>query len=93
MLSGNSFSVPGSGSANVVVSFTPPSPVNFTGNVVFSSNGGNVAGSLTGMGTTNAPSDTTPPTLVVLRPTDYQVFTNAAITVSGLSSDASGTTA
>ncbi len=90
VLSGNSFSVPGSGSANVVVSFTPPSPVDFTGNVVFSSNGGNVTSSLTGMGTTNAPSDTTPPTLVVLSPTDYQVFTNAAITVTGLASDASG---
>jgi len=91
VVSGNSFSVPGSGSANVVVSFTPPSPIDFSGDVVFSSNGGSFTNSLTGTGTTNAPTaDTTPPTLIVSSPADYQPVTNAAITVSGTASDASG---
>jgi uncharacterized repeat protein (TIGR01451 family) len=39
---------------------------------------------------TNAPPDTTPPQLTVLSPTDYQTFTNMAITVAGTASDASG---
>jgi hypothetical protein len=91
VVSGNSFSVPGFGSVNVVVSFTPPSPVDFNGDVVFSSNGGSFTNSLTGTGTTNAPTaDTTPPTLIVSSPADYQPVTNAAITVSGTASDASG---
>jgi uncharacterized repeat protein (TIGR01451 family) len=91
VVSSNSFSVPGSGSANVVVSFTPPSPIDFSGDVVFSSNGGSFTDSLTGTGTTNAPTaDTTPPTLIVSSPADYQPVTNAAITVSGTASDASG---
>jgi len=34
--------------------------------------------------------DTTPPQLTVSSPTNYQTFTNAAITVSGTASDASG---
>jgi len=34
--------------------------------------------------------DTTPPQLTISSPTSYQVFTNAAITVSGTASDASG---
>ena len=91
VVSGNSFSVPGFGSANVVVSFTPPSPVDFNGDVVFGSNGGSFTNSLTGIGATNAPPpDTTPPTLIVSSPTNYQLFTNAAITVTGVASDASG---
>ena len=91
VVSGVSFSVPGFGSANVVVSFTPPSPVDFNGDVVFSSNGGSFTNSLTGIGTTNTPpTDTTPPTLIVSSPADYQLFTNAATTVAGTASDASG---
>ncbi|MGD0016196.1 MAG: protease pro-enzyme activation domain-containing protein [Verrucomicrobiia bacterium] len=39
---------------------------------------------------TNAPPDTTPPTLTVSSPTDYQAFTNAVITVTGTASDDSG---
>ena len=39
---------------------------------------------------TNAPSDTTPPLLTVLSPTDYQTFTTNATTVAGTASDASG---
>jgi len=34
--------------------------------------------------------DTTPPQLTISSPTNYQTFTNAAITVSGTASDASG---
>jgi PKD repeat protein len=34
--------------------------------------------------------DTTPPQLIISSPTNYQSFTNAAITVSGTASDASG---
>jgi len=34
--------------------------------------------------------DTTPPTLTILEPADYQTFTNAGATVTGTSSDASG---
>jgi PKD repeat protein len=37
-----------------------------------------------------ATPDTTPPQLTVSSPTNYQTFTNAAITVSGTASDASG---
>ena len=39
---------------------------------------------------TNAPPDNTPPLLTVLVPANYQTFTNAAITVAGTASDASG---
>jgi T5SS/PEP-CTERM-associated repeat protein len=39
---------------------------------------------------TNAAPDTTPPLLTVLSPVNYQTFTNAAITVAGTASDASG---
>jgi len=34
--------------------------------------------------------DTTPPTLAILEPADYQTFTNAGVTVTGTASDASG---
>ena len=34
--------------------------------------------------------DTTPPTLTILEPADYQAFTNAGVTVTGTASDASG---
>ena len=34
--------------------------------------------------------DTTPPTLTILKPADYQTFTNADVTVTGTASDASG---
>ena len=91
VMSGDSFSVPGSGSASVVASFTPLSLVDFDGDVMFSSNGGSFTNSLTGTGTTNAPlTDSTPPTLNVSTPSDYQVFTNAVITATGVASDASG---
>jgi hypothetical protein len=39
---------------------------------------------------TNAAPDTTPPLLTVLSPVNYQTFTNAATTVTGTASDASG---
>jgi PKD repeat protein len=39
---------------------------------------------------TNAPPDTTPPSLAILSPADYQLFTNDSITVTGTASDASG---
>jgi PKD repeat protein len=39
---------------------------------------------------TNVVADTTPPALQIVSPTDYQIFTNAGITVSGTASDASG---
>ena len=35
-------------------------------------------------------TDTTPPALVVVSPTDYQIFTNASVNVAGTASDASG---
>ncbi len=40
--------------------------------------------------TTPPPVDTTPPTLMVVSPADDQIFTNAGISVSGTTSDASG---
>jgi len=90
VVSGSSFSVPGGGSADIVVSFTPASAGDFSGNAVFSTNGGDLTNSLTGTGTTNSPPGTTPPTLIVVSPTDYQVFTDATITVTGVASDPSG---
>jgi PKD repeat protein/pectin methylesterase-like acyl-CoA thioesterase len=39
-----------------------------------------------------AAPDTTPPSLQILAPTNYQAFTNANITVSGIASNASGVT-
>jgi PKD repeat protein len=42
--------------------------------------------------TVTASSDTTPPQLQIVSPTDYQAFTNATITASGTASDASGLT-
>lgn len=38
----------------------------------------------------NPPSDSTPPSLTVTSPTDYQAFTNAAQTVTGTANDNSG---
>jgi hypothetical protein len=40
--------------------------------------------------TNSTPPDTTPPTLAVTSPGNYQVFTNSAITVTGSATDASG---
>jgi uncharacterized repeat protein (TIGR01451 family) len=90
VLWGNSLRVPGGDSAVVVVGFTPSSVVDYTDSVQFASNGGSSTNLLIGTGTTNAPSGTTSPTLIVLSPADYQVFTNAAATVTGLVSDPSG---
>jgi len=39
---------------------------------------------------TNVPPDTTPPTLAIVSPTDYQTFTNAGLVVMGTANDASG---
>jgi PKD repeat protein len=39
---------------------------------------------------TYTPVDTTPPTLTILTPPDYQIFGTAALTVTGTASDASG---
>jgi uncharacterized repeat protein (TIGR01451 family) len=86
----NSFSVAAAGSAPVVVGFTPSSALDFTGVVVFASNGGSSTNLLIGTGTTNMPSVTAPPTLMVLSPADYQTFTNAAAAITGLVSDPSG---
>jgi hypothetical protein len=90
ILSGATFSVPGFGSANVVVQFAPTFAGGFANNVIFTTaNGGNSTNQLTGKGT-QSPPDTTPPTLTILSPTDYQAFTNSATTVTGTASDASG---
>jgi len=47
-------------------------------------------GAVVGTATVQPPPDTTAPTLAILSPTNYQSFTNAAITVTGTASDASG---
>ena len=46
-------------------------------------------GAVVSTATVQPPADTTAPTLAILSPTNYQSFTNAAITVTGTASDAS----
>jgi PKD repeat protein len=48
--SGSPYNVPGFGTANVVINFTPLSGGGFTTNVVFASNGGNSTNAVTGSG-------------------------------------------
>jgi len=49
---GASYNVPGFGSTNVVISFTPSSARSFAGTAIFVSNGGNSTNAVTGSGTT-----------------------------------------
>ena len=48
--SGSPYNVPGLGTTNVIINFTPMSVGSFTANVVFASNGGNSTNAVTGTG-------------------------------------------
>ncbi|MEI7939736.1 MAG: C10 family peptidase, partial [Verrucomicrobiota bacterium] len=58
--SGGSFGLPGFGSTNVVVRFTPAGDGTFSANVIFTSSGGNSTNSVTGVGQTPGQIAVTP---------------------------------
>ncbi len=78
VVSGSSYTVTGGGSSNVVVSFTPLGPGNFSNSVVFTSNGGISTNPVTGVGLTQAHLLVNPGTLnygsVVIGQTSNRFF-------------------
>jgi uncharacterized repeat protein (TIGR01451 family) len=81
--SGASYNVPGSGSTNVVINFTPSSARSFAGTAIFVSNGGNLSNAVTGSGTTGpaarfsaAPTTGSSPLVVTFTDTSTGTITN-----------------
>ena len=81
--SGASYSVPGFGSTNVVINFTPTSAKNFAGTAIFLSNGGNSTNAVTGSGTsgpaarfTAVPTNGSSPLVVTFTDTSTGTITN-----------------
>jgi uncharacterized repeat protein (TIGR01451 family) len=81
--SGASYNVPGFGSTNVVINFTPSSARSFAGTVIFVSNGGDSSNAVTGSGTTGpaarftaAPTNGSSPLVVTFTDTSTGTITN-----------------
>ncbi|MGD1019943.1 MAG: PKD domain-containing protein [Verrucomicrobiia bacterium] len=80
---GTSYNVPGFGSTNVVINFTPFSARSFAGTVIFVSNGGNSSNAVTGSGTSGpaarfsaAPTNGSSPLLVTFADTSSGTITS-----------------
>lgn len=81
--SGASYTVPGFGSTNAVISFTPSSAKSFAGTAIFASNGGNSTNTVTGSGTsgpaarfTAAPTNGSSPLVVTFTDTSTGTITS-----------------
>ncbi len=81
--SGASYNVPGLGSTNVVINFTPSSARSFAGTAIFVSNGGNSSNAVTGSGTSGpaarfsaAPTNGSSPLMVTFTDTSTGTITN-----------------
>ncbi len=81
--SGAAYNVPGFGSTNVVINFTPSSAKSFAGTVIFVSNGGDSSNTVTGSGRTGpaarftaTPTNGSSPLLVTFTDTSTGTITN-----------------
>ena len=81
--SGASYNVPGFGSTNVVINFTPSSARSFAGTAIFISNGGDSSNAVTGSGTTGpaarftaVPTNGSSPLVVTFTDTSTGTITN-----------------
>ncbi|MGO9246666.1 MAG: PKD domain-containing protein [Verrucomicrobiia bacterium] len=81
--SGASYNVPGFGSTNVVINFTPSSAKSFAGTTFFASNGGDSSNAVTGSGTTGpaarftaTPTNGSSPLVVTFSDTSTGTITN-----------------
>ena len=90
VVSGSPFTLPGSGSTQVTVRFTPTSVATSTTSVSFAADGDSVSRSVTGTGIV---ADVTPPTVTITQPAGATYTTSStSVTLTGTASDNVGVT-